>query len=266
VDTGCDQLHATVDADGVGVIVFDNPAKHNAMTADMLAALGRVRRAFAADPAVRVVVVTGAGDRAFISGADIAQLGGGTLPTPAAAPAPASAPADPTPGGALDVGRPVLAMIRGYCIGGGLMIALAADVRICSEDASFGIPAAKLGVGYPHEATTTLVALVGPGQAAEILYSGRRIDAREAERIGLVNRVVPPDALEDTVFALAREIASNAPLSHVAHQRSIRAAVSGRPEDRAAVDAAVQAAWTSADFREGAAAFLERRPPTFTGR
>ncbi|MBM3692072.1 MAG: enoyl-CoA hydratase [Actinobacteria bacterium] len=266
MDTGCDQLHATVDADGVGVIVFDNPAKHNAMTADMLAALGRVRRAFAADPAVRVVVVTGAGDRAFISGADIAQLGGGTLPTPAAAPAPASAPADPTPGGALDVGRPVLAMIRGYCIGGGLMIALAADVRICSEDASFGIPAAKLGVGYPHEATTTLVALVGPGQAAEILYSGRRIDAREAERIGLVNRVVPPDALEDTVFALAREIASNAPLSHVAHQRSIRAAVSGRPGDRAAVDAAVQAAWTSADFREGAAAFLERRPPTFTGR
>jgi len=257
VDTGCDQLHATVDADGVGVSVFDNPAKHNAMTADMLAALGRVRRAFAADPAVRVVVVTGAGDRAFISGADIAQLGGGALPTPAAAPA---------PGGALDVGRPVLAMIRGYCIGGGLMIALAADVRICSEDASFGIPAAKLGVGYPHEATTTLVALVGPGQAAEILYSGRRIDAREAERIGLVNRVVPPVALEDTVFALAREIASNAPLSHVAHQRSIRAAVSGRPEDRAAVDAAVQAAWTSADFREGAAAFLERRPPTFTGR
>jgi enoyl-CoA hydratase/carnithine racemase len=271
VDTGCAQLHATVDADGIGVIVFDNPAKHNAMTADMLAALGRVRRAFAADPAVRVVVVTGAGDRAFISGADIAQLGGGALPTPASAPAPAPAPDDPAgpddpgPGGALDVGRPVLAMIRGYCIGGGLMIALAADVRICSGDASFAIPAAKLGVGYPHEATATLVALVGPGQAAEILYSGRRIDAREAERIGLVNRVVPADALEDTVFTLAREIAANAPLSHVAHQRSIRAAVRGRPEDRAAGDAAVQAAWASADFREGAAAFLERRPPTFTG-
>ncbi len=266
MDTGCAQLHATVDADGIGVIVFDNPAKHNAMTADMLAALGRVRRAFAADPGVRVVVVTGAGDRAFISGADIAQLGGGALPTPASTPAPApDAPTGPGPGGALDVGRPVLAMIRGYCIGGGLMIALAADVRICSEDASFAIPAAKLGVGYPHEATATLVALVGPGQAAEILYSGRRIDAREAERIGLVNRVVPADALEDTVFALAREIAANAPLSHVAHQRSIRAAVHGRPEDRAAVDAAVQAAWASADFREGAAAFLERRPPTFTG-
>jgi enoyl-CoA hydratase/carnithine racemase len=262
VDTGCDQLHATVDPDGIGVIVFDNQAKHNAMTGDMIAALGRVRRTFAEDPAVRVVVVTGAGERAFVSGADIAQLDSGRI----AAPPPDAAPTVAPGPGLLATGKPVIAMIRGYCIGGGVMVALGADIRICTDDASFGIPAAKLGVGYPHEATATLVALVGPGQAAEILFTGRRIDAHEAARIGLVNRVVPSDALETTVFDLARQIAANAPLSHVAHQRSIRAAVSAGDDDRAAVDAAIAAAWASADFREGAAAFLERRAPEFRGR
>ena len=263
MDTGCDQLHATVD-DGIGLIVFDNPAKHNAMTGDMLAALARVRVAFAADPEVRVVVVRGVGDRAFISGADIAQLGSGQIGTP---PPRGSGPGGPpATRGALAVGKPVIAMIHGYCIGGGVMIALGADIRICSDDASFGIPAGKLGVGYPYEATATLVALVGPGQAAEILFTGRRIDAREAERIGLVNRVVAKDALEDEVLAMAREIAVNAPLSHVAHQRSIHAAVSGRDDEQAGVDAAIAAAWASADFREGAAAFMERRDPHFEGR
>lgn len=261
MDTGCDQLHATVDADGIGCIVFDNTAKHNAMTGDMLAALGRVRAAFAADPAVRVVVVTGAGEKAFISGADIAQLGGGQISTPP--PAGSTAPS-PTRG-ALAIGKPVIAMVRGYCIGGGVMIALGADIRICSEDASFGIPAAKLGVGYPYEATSTLVALVGPGQAAEILYTGRRFDAAEAARIGLVNRVVPGDALESVVFDMAREIARNAPLSHIAHQRSIHAAVSGRDDEQAGVDTAIQAAWGSDDFKEGATAFMERRDPQFRG-
>ena len=157
VDTGCEQLHATVE-DGIGVIVFDNPAKHNAMTGDMLAALGRVRLAFATDPAVRVVVVRGAGEKAFISGADIAQLGSGEIDTP---PRAASTAPSPTRG-ALAIGKPVIAMIHGYCIGGGVMIALGADIRICSDDASFGIPAAKLGVGYPYEATSTLVALRRP--------------------------------------------------------------------------------------------------------
>jgi enoyl-CoA hydratase/carnithine racemase len=166
----------------------------------------------------------------------------------------------------LAIGKPVLALIHGYCIGGGVMVALAADLRICGDDAQFGIPAAKLGVGYPHEATTTLVALVGPGHAAEILFSGRRIDANEALRIGLVNHVVPKNGLEDFVHELARDIADNAPLSHIAHQRSIHAAVTGDPGARAGVDEAIAAAWSSTDFREGAAAFLERRTPKFEGR
>jgi enoyl-CoA hydratase/carnithine racemase len=260
MDTGCEQLRASV-ADGIGTIVFDNPEKHNAMTGDMLAALGRVTHAFAEDPEVRAVIVRGAGDRAFVSGADINQLGSGEIGTP---PPGAAAPAPPRR--MLAVDKPVLALIHGYCIGGGVMVALATDVRICSEDAQFGIPAAKLGVGYPHEATTMLVALVGPGHAAEILFSGRRIDAAEALRIGLVNQVVPKNGLEEYVHELAREIADNAPLSHVAHQRSIHAAVTGDPAERAVVDEAIAAAWSSADFREGATAFLERRPPTFEGR
>jgi enoyl-CoA hydratase/carnithine racemase len=259
-DTGCEQLRATV-TDGIGTIVFDNPEKHNAMTGAMLAALGRVTHSFADDPEVRVVIVRGAGDRAFVSGADINQLGSGEISTP---PAGGSAPTPPRR--MLAVGKPVLALVHGYCIGGGVMVALAADLRICADDAQFGIPAAKLGVGYPHEATTMLVALVGPGHAAEILFSGRRIDAAEALRIRLVNNVVPKADLDEYVGALAREIADNAPLSHVAHQRSIHAAVTGDPSERAGVDEAIAAAWKSADFREGATAFLERRPPRFDGR
>ena len=258
METGSEQLRATA-GDGIGTIVFDNPEKHNAMTGDMLAALGRVTHAFAEDPEVRVVVVRGAGDRAFVSGADINQLGSGEISTPP----PGGTPAPPRR--MLAVGKPVIALIHGYCIGGGVMVALAADIRVCADDAQFGIPAAKLGVGYPHEATTMLVALVGPGHAAEILFSGRRIDAAEALRIGLVNHVVARNGLEEFVHGLAREIADNAPLSHVAHQRSIHAAVTGDPTERVGVDDAIAAAWASNDFREGATAFLERRPPHFEG-
>jgi enoyl-CoA hydratase len=260
METGSERLRATV-ADGIGTIVFDNPEKHNAMTGEMLAALGRVTHAFAEDPDVRIVVVRGAGDRAFVSGADINQLGSGEIANP-----PLDTAAAPSPRRMLAVGKPVVALIHGYCIGGGVMVALSADLRICSDDAQFGIPAAKLGVGYPHEATTTLVALVGPGHAAEILFSGRRIDAAEALRIGLVNRVVPKAGLEEYVHELARDIADNAPLSHVAHQRSIHAAVTGDASERAGVDDAIAAAWSSADFREGANAFLERRSLRFEGR
>jgi enoyl-CoA hydratase len=276
MDTGSEHLQATV-AGGVATIVFDNPDKHNALTADMFAAVSRVCSAFASDPGVRVVVLRGAGERAFVSGADIGQLDRGDLQHPAAdgrgetagGGAARGGTARSGMGGLLDLEVPVLALIHGYCIGGGVMVALTADVRICADDAQFAIPAAKLGVGYPYEATAQLVALVGPGQTAEILFAGRRFDAAEAARVGLVNRVVPKADLDDVVGALAADIAANAPLSHVAHKRSIRAATSALEHAAAAdpgVADAIAAAWRSDDFKEGARAFFERRPPEFGGR
>jgi len=277
LDTGCDQLRATV-ADGVGTIVFDNPEKHNALTAAMFAAVSRVCEAFAHDADVRVVVLRGAGERAFVSGADIGQLDRGDLRHPATDTdggadaggngAPAAGRASRGGPGALgDLDKPVVALIHGYCIGGGVMVAMAADVRVCADDAQFAVPAAKLGVGYPHEATARLVALVGPGQASEILFGARRIDAAEAARIGLVNRVLPKAELDGWVAAFAAEVAANAPLSHVAHKRSIRAATAALERAAGAdVDDAIAAAWRSDDFGEGARAFLERRAPQFQGR
>jgi enoyl-CoA hydratase len=260
MDTGTERMLAHVD-DGIGWIVYNNPDKHNAMSLDMLQAVTRISEAYASDPDVRVVVLRGAGERAFISGADIAQLDSGELSVPAD-----RAAGDDAGSGALAaLEKPVIAMIHGWCLGGGVMVALSADIRICADDAVFGIPAAKLGVGYPYDATSALVALVGPGHAAEIMYGGRRLDAAEAERIGLVNRVVPKADLEPTVRALAAEIAANAPLSHVAHKRSIRAAVRA-DADRAPVRSAIAAAWASTDASEGRRSFLERRPARFTGR
>jgi enoyl-CoA hydratase/carnithine racemase len=263
MDTGTERLIASVE-DGVGWIVFNNTDKHNAMTAAMLAALAGVCEQFADDPAVRTVVLRGAGERAFISGADIGQLDTGEL---GGATAPPDDDADSrVTAGLAAIEKPVLAMIHGYCLGGGVAMALAADIRICADDAQFGIPAARLGVGYPYEATARLVALVGPGHAAEILFGGARIDAAEATRIGLVNRCLPKPQLEGSVRSLALTIAGNAPLSHVAHKRAIRAAaIGGLPADRAAITAAIAAAWGSDDFSEGRRAFLNRRPARFTG-
>ncbi len=264
MDTGTERLTASVE-DGVGWIVFNNTGKHNALTADMMEALPRVCEHLASDPAVRTVVLRGAGDRAFVSGADIAQLDSGEL---GGSGPPADRGGDSrVTGGLTAIDKPVLAMIHGYCLGGGMALALAADVRLCADDATFGIPAARLGVGYPYESVARLVALVGPGHAAALLFTGGRLDGAEAARIGLVNRCLPKGDLEAEVRALAATIAANAPLSHIAHKRAIRAAASGGSEaDRPAIDAAVAAAWQSDDFAEGRRAFLERRPARFSGR
>jgi enoyl-CoA hydratase/carnithine racemase len=264
MDTGTEQMIAYVE-DGVGWIVYNNPEKHNAMTADMISAVGRICEAFGADPAVRVVVMRGAGERAFISGADIGQLDSGDIGSPR----PRSEQVGDNAGSLrfVSLEKPVIAMIHGWCLGGGIMVALAADIRICADDAQFGVPAAKLGVGYPYEATAQLVALVGPGQASEIMYSGRRIDSVEAERIGLVNRSVPKHELESAVRSLAADIVKNAPLSHIAHKRSIVTAVRGSgAEARASIDDAIATAWRSEDCAEGRRSFLERRAPVFNGK
>jgi enoyl-CoA hydratase len=255
------RLIVSVDS-GVGWIVVDNPPKRNAMTSAMFATMGEVCRSWSADPAVRAVVIRGYGDVAFISGGDIGEL----RAERAVGQRPDGAP--PGAGAALSaLDKPVIAMINGYCLGGGIAVAVAADIRLCSDDAQFGVPAARLGVGYPYEDTARLVALVGPGHTSEILFGGQRMDAARAERIGLVNRVLPKAELEDAVRGLALTIAANAPLSHAAHKRSIRAAVGARSLlDRVEIDEAIAAAWRSNDFREGRQAFLDRREPVFDGR
>jgi enoyl-CoA hydratase/carnithine racemase len=248
--------------DGVGLITFNQPEKRNAMSVAMWDGLGRILDDFAADPAVRVVVLTGAGVKAFVSGADISQFEQHRSD--------AAAQIDYnrlTSAGREKLARfpkPVIARIRGFCLGGGLGIAMEADLRIAARDSEFGIPAARLGIGYGYDMTAKLVSLVGPAHARMLLYSGQRIDATEAARIGLVNRVVEDADLSDVVVDLARTLADNAPLSLRTAKLAVSAVIEGGGR-RQEVDAAVAACFDSADYREGRTAFLEKRPPRFTG-
>ena len=224
-------------------------------------------RALAADPDVRVIVVRGAGDAAFASGADLAEQqsrAGSGERTPARADAMFSGiGADAV----LGCHTPVIAMITGWCMGGGLLLALCADLRVAARTSVFAIPAAKLGLAYPIEAAEMLVHVCGPGAAAELLFTGDRVDAERASAMGLVDILVEPADLEGRVRALAGSIAERAPLSIAAAKASIRLASGGRyAPDRATVVAAIEAAWDSDDAREGVAAFAEKRSPRFAGR
>ncbi|HET9019178.1 MAG TPA: enoyl-CoA hydratase [Acetobacteraceae bacterium] len=243
---------------GVALVTFNNPEKRNAMSLDMWDGLVAALDALEADPSVRVLVLTGAGSKAFVSGADISQFGA------ARADAEAQREYDRrTSGGRARLAafpRPVIARIRGFCLGGGRGIALQADLRVAAEDSEFGIPAARLGLAYSAQMVKQLVSVVGPAHARMLLYTGSRIPAREAERIGLVNRVVADGELSDVVLDLARSIADNAPLS----VRAAKLAVAG--EDEAVVAAAIDACFDSEDYREGRAAFAGKRAPRFRGR
>jgi enoyl-CoA hydratase/carnithine racemase len=252
-------------AGGVGTITFNQPEKRNAMSIAMWDGLTAALDAFAADDEVRVVVLKGAGDKAFVSGADISQFEKNRSD--------ADAQKDYdrlTSGGRARlaaVGKPVIAQIRGFCLGGGLGIAMTTDIRIASEDAQLGIPAAKLGLAYGFDMVRNLVALVGPIHARMILFTGERVGAREAERIGLVNKVVPNEALEGEVAKLAATLAGNAPLTIRAAKIGVAAALKD-PADRdmAAVQDAITACFDSEDYREGRRAFMEKRKPAFKGR
>lgn len=250
----------------VGWITFNNPAKRNALTVAMWRALPEALDRLEADPAVRVIVLKGAGEKAFVSGADISEFA-----TQRASEADVAA-YDRLAEGATErlraADRPTLAMIRGYCMGGGLGLAIACDMRIAGVGACFAIPAARLGVGYRIGSLKMLVDLVGPAFAGEILLTARRFTADEAARIGLVNRSVPDAALADTVAEYCAAVAGNAPLSMRASKRMIAAlSRSGAAGvDPALCDSLVTACFTSADYAEGRTAFMEKRPPRFTGR
>ncbi len=264
IDSGTERVSARREG-SVGWLVLNNPARHNALSLVMYGAIERVIAAFAADPQVRVIVVTGAGERAFVSGADISEFAEKRA-TPAQI-AEYDALSERASVALETVAKPTIAMIRGYCIGGGLDLALRTDLRIAAEDARFGVPAVRLGLGYGFSDVKRLADIVGPAYAKEILYTGRQFSADEALAMGLVHRVLPVAALADGVAELAETLAGNAPLTIRAMKRSVAEAVKD-PEvrDVAAATALVEACFDSADYAEGRRAFMEKRRPAFRGR
>jgi enoyl-CoA hydratase/carnithine racemase len=250
--------------DGIGRITFNQPEKHNAMSIKMWLGLDQILDMFADSDDVRVVVLDGAGHKAFVSGADISQFGQQR----------ANAQAQKEYEKLTNAGRaklasfrkPVLASIRGFCLGGGLGIALQADLRIAATNAQFGIPAACIGIAYGFDMVRKLVSIVGPAHARMLLYTGQRIDSAAAESIGLINKVVPDNELSDTVAELSKTIANNAPLSLWASKLAVSEATKSYSErNMEAVQKAVAACFDSTDYHEGRTAFMEKRTPRFQG-
>src|SRR5271170_7476328 len=252
-------------ADGVGIITFNNPEKRNAMSLDMWEGLGHALIELRDNPDIRVVVLTGAGDKAFVSGADISQF----EKTRHNAEASEEYSRRSASQRALlaDYPKPIIACIRGFCLGGGMQVAMAADIRIAAEHSQFGIPAAKLGIAYGYDGLRNLVSLVGPSWARLLMYTGMRIDSAEAIRIGLVDRVVPDTELWGATMEIARTISGNAPLAIKAAKITIAQVL--KDPDQRDMDAIKQigtACMDSEDFREGRQAFMEKRKPQFKGR
>jgi enoyl-CoA hydratase len=259
-----ERMIAEIDG-AIGWMIFNNPARRNAISLDMWQAVPAILDHFERDPAVRVIVLKGAGDKAFISGADISQFEQQRSSAESVAHYDKIAEAANTRLGTIR--KPTIAMIRGFCIGGGLGVALQCDLRIAADDARFGVPAARLGLGYRWAGVKKLVDLVGPAYAKEIFYTARHFTAPEALGMGLVNRVLPQGELEDYIRNYCALMAENAPLTIEAVKVAIQEI--GRPSaeiDRARCEALVNQCFASEDYIEGRRAFMEKRKPVFTGR
>ena len=262
------QLPASIIAERrgrVGWLVFNDVGRHNAISLAMWQAVPVALAAFVEDPSIRAIVLTGAGDKAFVSGANIEQFEGDRTG------AEALARYDESTGCALDAiyacAKPTIARVRGHCIGGGVSIAVACDVRIASAGSRFAIPAARLGLGYRLSAMRDLVTLIGPGNTLDIFLSARPIDAARAGRIGLVQHVIDDAGLDDFVTEYLASVCGGAPLTLRTTKAMVRALRSLHPGvDEAAMKALVNACFESDDYREGKRAFAEKRPPVFAGR
>jgi enoyl-CoA hydratase len=251
--------------EGVGVVTFNNPDKRNAMSLDMWKGLGDALVELRDDPDVRVVILTGAGDKAFVSGADISQFEKNRHNAEASEEYAKKSAAQRAL--LADYPKPVIASIRGFCLGGGMQVAMMADIRIVSDNSQFGIPAAKLGIAYGYDGLKNLVSLVGPSWARLLMYTGMRIDAAEAQRIGLVDRMLPDAELWDATMEIARTISGNAPLAIQAAKITIKQVTKDESQrDMDAIKAIGTACMDSEDFREGRRAFMEKRKPRFTGK
>jgi enoyl-CoA hydratase/carnithine racemase len=249
--------------DGIGLITFNQPEKRNAISVSMWDGLMQILDAFERNELVRVVVLTGATNRAFVSGADVSQF---ARRSDAEARRDYNRLTRAARAGLARFAKPTIARIRGYCLGEGLGIAMQCDLRIAGIDSEFGVPAAHLGMPYAFDSVRKLVSLVGPAHARMLLYTGQRIESDEAQRIGLVNRVVEDGELTERVLDLARNIADNAPLAVHAMKLAVNEAM--KPEGRrdlAMLENAMETCFDSEDFREGQRAFLEKREPRFAG-
>ena len=247
----------------IGWLVFNNPERRNAVSLDMWEAIPRVLADFVADAQIRSIVLTGAGDKAFVSGADISQFE--KVRNSAEQVQHYEEVAERANQALKTCDKPVIAMIRGYCLGGGLGIAALCDLRIAAEDARFSIPAAKMGLGYRASSMKSLVDLVGKAYALEIMLTARQFTAAEAKDMGLVNRVVPVADLERATRDYCEMMANNAPLTMRTAKRVI-AEVLKTKYDNDACEAWVQECFASDDYKEGRRAFMEKRKPVFRGR
>lgn len=249
---------------GTAYLVLDNPARLNALTSAMWAALPRLLAQAEADGNVRVIVLKGAGGKAFSAGADISEFESARTGDAVKAYDALNHAAFEA---LLGAGKPTVAMIEGFCLGGGLGIAACCDLRIANEAASFAIPAAKLGLGYHPRWVRTLLNLAPPASVKEMLFTGRRFSAAEALSMGLVNRVHPADQLSAETRLLAETIAGNAPMTIRAAKEAIDE-LTAKPEtaDIGRLEQLVKQCFDSADYAEGRKAFAERRKPDFKGR
>jgi enoyl-CoA hydratase len=261
--THTDKLLARKEA-GVGIVTFNNPERHNAVSLEMWEATTGALAHFAADDEVRVVVLTGAGGKAFVSGADISKFASERASIEATRAYDVKTAA--AFNSIYDFPKPTIAMIRGYCIGGGVGLASCCDLRICSDNSTFAVPAAKLGLGYAYAGLKRLVDIVGQSFAKEIFYTARQFNAQEAYAMGLVNRVVPAAELDAYVKSITDMICANAPLTIKAVKFTVGEILKDQSKrDIARVEQMVEACFASRDYTEGRTAFMEKRKPVFTG-